>query len=112
MRIFALQLEQFYLQVHSFTQASDFLQWTILNIYTWCFSQIKIIILIAMKTKTEKLIYIMTIHLYILISNEFNVLLITNVNVQIKIFLFNKRYISMLRFFQRNYMFNIYTEII
>jgi hypothetical protein len=62
MRIFALQLEQFNLQVHSFTQASDFLQWTILNLYTWCFSQIKIIILIAIKTKTEKLIFIMTIH--------------------------------------------------
>jgi hypothetical protein len=77
MRIFALRVEQFYLQVHYFTQASDFLQWTILNIYTWYFSQITII-LIAMKTKTEKLIFIMTIHLYILISNQFNVLLITN----------------------------------
>jgi hypothetical protein len=67
-----------------------------------------------MKTKTEKLIFIMTIHLYILISNQFKVLLLTNVNdnVQIKMFLFTKRYISMLRFFQRNYMFNIYTEII
>jgi hypothetical protein len=65
-----------------------------------------------MKTQTEKLIFIMTIHLYILISNQFKVLLLTNVNVQIKMFLFNKRYISMLRFFQRNYMFNIYTEII